>query len=439
MRHDKKHPGAGFGRREFLAWAGTVGAAAALSACTTPGARNGTGSGTRPGQPVTFWTSHSGALRDVELELVHRFEAENDATVNLVNVGATHDEVAQAFSTALAEGELPDVVVLPDVRWFDFALHHQIEPLDLRSGDFVDALLDDYLFDGRHYAVPYARSTPLFYYNKDLWSRVGLPDRGPESWDEFGEWAPELQRLSGPDKFAHSWGNAGSYLPWMFQGPIWSFGGAYSHEWELTLTDESTLDAGDWLRNQIHEARYARVSPDVSAEFAAGLCASIVGSTNSLSRIMATATTFEVGAAFLPRSGGTICPTGGAGLAIPAGISDDRKENALEFIEFITDADNTAYFSQILGYMPVRKSAVDSAEFAQYLQENPNSHIAVEQLAFTRRQDYARAFVPGADGILRGALERIALHNAEVEPTFAAAQQQLQQIIDRDIAPMLPR
>jgi len=30
--------------------------------------------------------------------------------------------------------------------------------------------------------VPYARSTPLFYYNKDHYAAAGLPDRAPETW-----------------------------------------------------------------------------------------------------------------------------------------------------------------------------------------------------------------------------------------------------------------
>lgn len=439
---------AGFNRRHFLGLAGTAAAAAALTACagtgggTVGGSNNGAGGGNR----ITFWSNHPGTSRDVELELIRRFEAEHDITVQLISAGKNYEEVAQKFNASLAGGEQPDVVVLSDVWWFNYALNRQIEPLDAHFStagvdpdDYVDALLADYLFDNSHFALPYARSTPLFYYNKDLWQQVGLPDRGPESWAEFGEWAPELQRAIGNGRFAHSWGNAVDYLAWTFQGPNWTFGGAYSDDWELKLTDERTIEAGNWLRDQIHEARYANVSPDIATDFAAGLCASTIASTGSLSGIMATATSFEVGTAFLPRTDAPGCPTGGAGLAIPSGIADERKENALKFIEFITNADNTAYFAQNVGYMPVRKSAADSAEFAQYLDDNPNARTAVDQLPFTGPQDYARVFVPGADQILGTGFERIALQRADVEPTFADVQNQIQRIIDRQISPNLPR
>ncbi|GGC72826.1 ABC transporter substrate-binding protein [Hoyosella rhizosphaerae] len=434
----------GLNRRHFLGLAGTAAAAAALTACA------GTGGGSSAGgsaNRITFWSNHPGTSRDVELELIRRFEQANpDITVQLISSGKNYEEVAQKFNAALTGGDLPDVVVLSDVWWFNYALNETIEPLDshfsaagVDANDYVDSLLADYLFDGNHFALPYARSTPLFYYNKDLWQTVGLPDRGPDSWAEFGEWAPELQQAIGGGKFAHSWANANEYLAWMFQGPNWTFGGSYSDEWDLKLTDDRTIEAANWLRDQVHSARYANVSADHVNDFAAGLSGSIIASTGDLSTISATSTTFDFGTAFLPRTSEPGCPTGGAGLAIPSRISDERKENALRFIEFITNAENTAYFAQNVGYMPVRKSAVETAEYAQFLRDNPNSRTAVDQLAFTGPQDYARVFVPGADRILGTGFERIALQNAEVEPTFADVQNQLQQIIDRQITPKLPR
>lgn len=63
----------------------------------------------------------------------------------------------------------------------------------------------------------------------------------------------------------------------------------------------------------------------------------------------------------------------------------------------------------------------------------------VEQLAHTRSQDYARVFVPGADQVIGTGLEQIALQNADVKSTFASVASQLQQTIDRQIAPKLPQ
>ncbi len=187
----------------------------------------------------------------------------------------------------------------------------------------------------------------------------------------------------------------------------------------------------------IHDKKYAAVTTDIANDFSAGLIASTIASTGDLSGITQNAS-FEFGTAFLPAPEGVAgCPTGGAGLAIPSGISDERKRNALKFVEFVTNGDSTAYFSQNIGYMPVRKSAVDNPAMKEYLGDNPNARTAVDQLAVTRSQDYARVFVPGGDQIIGTGLERIALQNADVATTFADVQQQLQAVVDRQITPNL--
>ncbi|MCY4670873.1 MAG: ABC transporter substrate-binding protein, partial [Rhodococcus sp.] len=106
---------------------------------------------------------------------------------------------------------------------------------------------------------------------------------------------------------------------------------------------------------------------------------------------------------------------------------------------FIPNGKTTAYSSQNVGYMPVRKSATSEPSMKAFLDANPNSRTAVDQLSRTRSQDYARVFVPGGDQIIGTGLEQIALQKADVASTFAGVATQLQQIIDRQITPKLPK
>lgn len=433
-------------RRRFLGLTGAAAAGALLTACAGTGSGSGSSNGS-DAKTINFWSNHPGTSTEVEKELIKRFEAKfPDLKVNLIDGGKNYEEVAQKFNAALSGGDVPDVVVLSDVWWFNYALIGAIEPLDghfaeagVNTGDYVDSLLADYVFDGKHYALPYARSTPLFYYNKQVWSQAGLPDRGPATWQEFDQWGPELQRVVGDGKLAHGWGNAKDYIGWTFEGPIWTFGGAYSDQWTLKFDDEKTIAAGNFLRDMVHTKRYAAISNSIATDFGAGILASTIASTGDLSGITKNAK-FDFGTAFLPAADGTPgCPTGGAGLAIPSKISDERKINALKFIDFVTNAQNTSYFSQNVGYMPVRKSAVEDPSEKDYLAKNPRSKVAIDQLSRTRSQDNARVFVPGGDQIIGTGLEQIALQNADVPSTFANVSKQLQQIIDRQITPKLPK
>ncbi|MET9212697.1 MULTISPECIES: ABC transporter substrate-binding protein [unclassified Nocardia] len=432
-------------RRGFLGLTGAAAAGLALTACAGTGGGSGDGGDAKT---ITFWSNHPGTSKELELELINRFQAKYpDLTVNLVDAGKNYEEVAQKFNAALTGGDLPDVVVLSDVWWFNYALTKAIEPLDSHFGaagvqlsDYVDSLAADYLFDGKHYALPYARSTPLFYYNKDVWAKAGLPDRGPNSWQEFDEWGPKLQSVVGADKFAHAWGDAKNYLGWTFQGPNWTFGGAYSDQWKLKFTDPGSIAAATYLRDSINVKKYAAIRPQIAVDFGTGVAASTIASTGDLKGIKKNADgKFEFGTAFLPHPNGPGVTTGGAGLAIPSRISDARKANALKFIEFITNAANTAYFTQNTGYMPVRKSAVTDPSEVDFLAKNPNSKVAIDQLSVAKSQDYARVFVPGADQIIGTGYEQIGLQNADPATVLAKVAADVQAIIDRQITPKLPK
>jgi sn-glycerol 3-phosphate transport system substrate-binding protein len=86
--------------------------------------------------------------------------------------------------------------------------------------------------------------------------------------------------------------------------------------------------------------------------------------------------------------------------------------------------------------MPVRTSAVESAEEQAFLDENPNARTAVEQLPLTRPQDSARVFIPNGDQILGRGWEQILVQNrpaaevwaevtAELEPEAEAVLEQV--------------
>lgn len=391
-------------------------------------------------EELTFWSNHPGASKEVEEELLAAFEEEHGIEVNLVSAGANYEEVAQRFNAALTGGDLPDVVVVSDVTWFNFALTDALAPMDelwetvgVDSEGYVDSLREDYAFEDAHYAMPYARSTPLFYYNKDMWQAAGLPDRGPETWAEFAEWGAELQQAD-PEIAPLVVPDGSNYLDWYFQGMVWTFGGAYSDGWEPTFASEGSIAAGKFLQTQVAERSIA-VSNDANNQFGAGQAASLLQSTGSLGGLTETAQ-FEFGTAFLPGPQPGVT-TGGAGLGIPAGIDPARQEAAMELIAFLTSTDSTVTFSQATGYMPVQKDAVEHEDTVAYLAENPNARTALEQLALTSPQDYARVFVPGGGARIGAALDRITTGGEDVETVFAELDEETRTIIERDIEPRL--
>lgn len=439
-------------RRNFLALAGLGAAGSTLAACAGTGSTSGSGSKSdaKGGKvtELTWWSNHPGKSKDIETELIKRFNEKNpDVKINLIDAGKNYEETAQKFNAALTGKDLPDIVVLSDVWWFNFAINGQIAKVNevakkagFDPSTYVPSLYKDYELDGANYAFPFARSTPLFYYNKDVWAKAGLPDRGPETWAEMDEWGTKIQAVIDGKQKAHGWGNAVDYLAWTFEGPMWTMGGAYSDKWDLKFNSSETIKAVEWLKNTVKgDKAYASVSQKISADFTAGLVASAIMSTGDLTGVKKDAK-FNFGTAPLPNpKGNGGCPTGGAGLAIPSGISEERQIAAAKFIDFITNAQNTAYWSRNVGYMPVRTTAQEDPEQKKFMEENPNFATAVKQLPQTRPQDNARVFIPGADTKIGGAFETILNGNAEVQPTMEKLQKEVQAIFDAQVKPRLKK
>lgn len=429
-------------RRQLLKGIGMGAGALALAACApvgTPGAAPAEGgSASAPAAEkttVVLWSSYSGKNGEAETEVVKRFaEANPDITLDYQFQG-NYEETAQKITAALQARTAPDVALMSDVWWFKFYLNEAILPLDdlmaaesVDLNDYQDSLINEGLRQGKHWWVPFARSTPLFYYNKQMWADAGLPDRGPETWDEFMEWAPKLVKTEGDEMkvsaFAHP--DGASYIAWLFQGVSWQFGGKYSDpDFTMHMTHEKTVAAGQFYKDTVHTHKWARPAKDITADFINGLTAASMMSTGSMGGVKANAT-FEFGTAMLPKKDNFGCCTGGAGLAILSTTAEDKQQAAMKYIAYASSPETTTFWAQNTGYMPVRKSALESKAMQDYFVEFPQFKTATEQLALTLPQDSARVFVPNGDQIIGKGLERITVQDDDVATAFADVQATLE-------------
>lgn len=436
-------------RRQLLQGLGAGAGLLALAACapTVPGAAPATG-GDGASAPaaekttVVLWSSFTGANGEAETTLVEKFNDSQGEIFLDYQFQGSYEETAQKVTAALQAQTAPDISLLSDVWWFKFYLNQILLPLDdlleaqdVDLTDFQDSLINEGLRQGQHYWIPFARSTPLFYYNKEKWEAAGLPDRGPETWDEFMEWAPQLVEMDGDtmttSAFAHP--DGASYIAWLFQGVAWQFGGKYSDpDFTMHMTDEKTVAAGQFYFDTVHTYGWASLGADVTADFIAGLTASAMMSTGSMGGVKNNAP-FEFGTAFLPAKDEFGCCTGGAGLSILNTSPEDRHAAAMEYVVFASNPENTAFWAQNTGYMPVRKSALESAEMQNYFTEFPQFKTATEQLALTRPQDSARVFVPNGDQIIGAGLERITVQSEDVATVFA----EVQTILETEAQPVI--
>jgi sn-glycerol 3-phosphate transport system substrate-binding protein len=443
-------------RRSILQLGGLGLGAGLLAACSGPSVGAGGGaaaqaapeidwSSVTPAEQITFMSLQAGT--ELEIALVAEFTEQTGIAVNHVSGGGSYEELAQNFRASAGTSEQPDVAQTSDVFWFQYLISGNVIPvddllatLDVDVDDFQGALYADYEFDGQHWAVPYGRSTPMFYYNREVWEQAGLPDRGPETWTEFREWSPQLAAVLPADGAPMGWSAPGpSNTAWFAQNVLWAHDASYSREWEWTLDTDEALWVGDFYRDAFNGPdAWSKVAVDQAAEFASGLYGSILGSTGGI--VSYREMLPSLGVAFMP--GGTVpadtprVPTGGNGLTISA-PSPERQLAGGMLLQHLTTPENSARWAVETGYMPTRKAALETETMKAALEEVPDRQIPIDQLDITQVQDYARALLPGGDLLISEHFERIILNGENAQDVFPELTEQFQRAFDQNVEPYL--
>ncbi|HEV2527475.1 MAG TPA: ABC transporter substrate-binding protein [Thermomicrobiales bacterium] len=385
---------------------------------------------------INFWYGFTGVLGDRMQDLIARFNETNGQGITVTGLQqGNYEETAQNLTLALQDGTNPDIALISDVWWFRFYLAQALLPLNdliAARGFPIDDIVDSFRYEGvrkgEQYWMPLARSTPLVYWNTDMWGAAGVTEF-PGTWSEVEAIAPQLNDES-QQVVAFSLPPATDYLAWPFQGVVWAHGGAYSDpDFTIRIDEEGAINAGNLYLRGVQDGWMYNADNQVN-DFSSGFSAMMIGSTGTLAemRNLTAESGIKWSTAFLPQQNEGIeqvCSTGGSGLGIMASIPPERQEAAFAFVEFISSYDEAVAWSQGTGYMPILKSAISGPEMEQFFQENPTSRTAVDQLQFTKAQDSARAFIPGGDQIISGGISEILVNGTDPAQAFAAVAEEL--------------
>lgn len=386
-------------------------------------------------QRVVLWSSFTAHNAEVIQANIDAFHQEQDEIYCEVQIFEGYDGVESKLAASLQAKQVPDIAVLSDVVWNRFYLAEALEPL---KGYFDDSFGTD-SYDERFLAegtvkdeiwwLPFARSTPLFYYNRDLFDAVGLPDRAPETYTEYAEWGRELSGIEYDGNTVAMRGYTGGD-DWYFQGSVWAFGGAYSEGLDLKLTDDATIAALEYDRAFIHDDGSGYLAADPKGDFVSGVCATLLESTGSLSSIK-DAAEFEFGCGFLPREVEIGVPTGGGGLSILTYASDTRKQAAWEVIKYLSSGQATVDWTVGSGYVPTTKTATESSEITALAEEDPNYQVAIDQLEIAQGPDIARRYVPETIVEAKDAIQSVYSAGEDAEKVLTRMEKELEPAIDR--------
>ena len=234
---------------------------------------------------------------------------------------------------------------------------------------------------GNMLSFPFNASTPILYYNKDLFRAAGLdPTVAPKTWPEIGAAAKKLRAAGAPCGFTTSW-------------PSWINVENFSAFHNVPISTSSNgfggLDAGltfnnplvvrhigqlaEWQATKVYD--YSGRAQSAEPRFQKGECGIFIGSSATRADIKANSK-FEVGYGMLPywpdvagAPQNTII--GGATLWVLRDRPPAEYTGVAKFFAFLSKPEVQAAWHQNTGYLPVTRAAYELTRTQGFYDRKP--------------------------------------------------------------------
>jgi sn-glycerol 3-phosphate transport system substrate-binding protein len=384
---------------------------------------------------LSFWypVDLGGGLAKVIAGLVGDFNKTHpDIQVTATYTG-NYDVTLQKIQASKLAGTLPDVAVTEISSVPVLAALGAAQPIDeliASSGDkklldrFWPSMLLNCTYAGKVYGVPFQRSTPVMYYNKDAFSEAGLdPERPPVTWDELISVAQKLTTREG--ERTTRWGIE---LPleafnWFYYALTYANGGeTLSTDGTKVLWDEpKNIEALQFWHDLVNKYK---VTPaytpwnDGPQEFAAGKTAMVWHSTGSQA-FMRQNVKFHWGLGRIPRKIQFGPPSGGGNMLMYA-TDPARKKAAWTFITWMSEAAQAARWSIASGYLATNIASWELPEMQALIKEHPEVLVTKAQLADAKAEPASAKYAPARD-ILNALIKDVLANKASLVPATKQA------------------
>jgi multiple sugar transport system substrate-binding protein len=327
---------------------------------------------------IEFWhgMADDSAHGKMTKQLVDEFNASHKDTVQVTaSYQGSYADLEKKVTSALQAGNAPAVVQNTDSMLSSLVQGKAVIALDGMIKDQSDipaGLLAAQTIDGKLYAVPYNKSAIVLIYNKNL---VKNP---PKTWDEFKKVAKEVtvkDKVYGTAftadvyYFGTHFGQTGGQ--WITKDGKAGFNGPEGQQALQLIVDMAKEGSAIQLKPKEYQSDY----------FNQGRAA-MIATTSASFAYMKPVNGDPWGVAPLyagPK--GEAVPLSGANLSITAGLKKDQQEAAVTFINWMIAKEQTLKWAMgKTGYGPVRKSAIESAEWKAFVKDNPEYGVLGDAL-----------------------------------------------------------
>lgn len=328
-------------------------------------------------------------------DLVAQFHAtQDDYRIELTYRG-DYDDIINGAIAAYRAGEHPHVIQTNEVTSLTLMVSGAIMPVQELMGErgydvdwsqYIQPLVQWYMTgDGELLSMPFNTSSPLLYWNKEMFEAAGLdPDTPPETWDEFEEVARTIteQGMCGYAMWGHAWPVVESYSL-THDIPIATRNNGFDGlDAELTIHETRLVDHLERLKGMLDEGTAVFGGEGAVNMFVGGECAMVIRSASNLSFIERDSG-FDFGTAFLPHEADVEPKNsiiGGATLWALDGHGDEEYDAVAAFFNYIAQTETQIAWHKATGYVPVTVAAYEQLKAEGYFDEHPHRETSILQL-----------------------------------------------------------
>ncbi|MDQ3254187.1 MAG: ABC transporter substrate-binding protein [Acidobacteriota bacterium] len=354
-----------------------------LSGCAAPARSDGR-------VVVTFWHGmESGINNEILQAKIDDFNRRHSGIFIDAQVYGAADQLGPKLDAAVAGKTPPDLLWWAPAFFPKYAEAGALRSVDefiaqdtqFNRDDVYDFLWEMGSFEGRIYATPFSANNLGVYYNKRMFAEAGL-NQPPENWEQFADAALKLTRGESVRGFQVPIGSS-EWTVWTWQCLLWQAGG------ELLTPDKRAaafnspagVAALDYWRSLLKENSAVFSETDAgykTDDFLAGRIAMTINGPWNYP-LLKSQTAIEVGVFALPRQERAATNIGGESLFLFKS-TPEKERAAWEFMKFVTSEDFQVDWAISTGYLPVSKSAANSARYQEFLHANPFMKTYNEQM-----------------------------------------------------------
>ena len=350
---------------------------------------------------ISWWHAMTGANNEVVETLSKEFnESQGDYKVVPVFKG-TYPETLNAGIAAFRAKQPPAIMQVFDVgTGVMMAAEGAVKPVaeilsmggaEFDKSQYLPGIVAYYSKpDGTMLSFPYNSSSPILYFNKDIFEKAGLDvNNPPKTWPEVWEAAKKI-KTSGAAPCGYTstwltWIHTENFAAWNDLQYATQENGLAGTDVELKVNSPLFVKHFQELADLAKDGtfKYGGRTSEAKQIFLAGECGIFTESSGGLGDIVKSGMNYGIGQLpyepEAPNAPQNTIP-GGASLWVFGGKSDEEYKGVAAFFQFLSQTDIQARLHQVSGYLPVTLAAYEETKKSGFYEKNPGRETPITQM-----------------------------------------------------------